>query len=394
MRITRLNKEALLFAASVVVVAGLIATSTRSEFSRAMAEQPSSYSAGPAGYGAAYRLLRMENYPVERLQIPYTALPAEPGLIIAVTPFERSVQADEAARLDRWIRLGGVLVLVEGAEDTELNNRLGIRLDEASARAIVLPPQDPLSPFMKDVAGVRVSGQLRVARMAGKHAHALVAAGGAYLITWQHLLGRVFVATEGIGWNNRHLADADNAVLLANIADWFHALHPEAPIFFDEYHHGYGVDTVSPSLWRAIGSVGHGILFYGLAVFVLIVLNLNRRFGTPQPRQDETYVQTMDYVTSMGALYRRARATDLPIEILYRDLVRILTRRLDLPPDASAEELARTAGRVLHWDESEVRSVLLSCQAVLSSRGASEMEMLRLARAINALRRRAESVRT
>ncbi|MGC8668293.1 MAG: DUF4350 domain-containing protein [Chthonomonadales bacterium] len=389
----RLNKEALLFAGAVVLVAALTATTARSEFGRAKQAEPSSYSVGPAGYGAAYRLLRAEGYPVGRLEAPYTSLPSQPALIIACTPFDRAVESAEAARLDQWLRLGGVLVLVEGAAEDTLNDRFGIRLDQASARRVSLIPEDPASPFMKDVSKVRVSGELRVARSVGKRFHTLVASGGAYLITWQHLLGRVLAATDGIGWNNRNIAADDNAVLLVNIAGWFHALHPEGRILFDEYHHGYGINTAAPSLWQIIGSVGRGLLFYGLGVFVLVVVNLNRRFGTPRPLPQGHRVQTLDYVTSMGALYRRARATDLPIEILYRDLVRVLTTRLDLPPDAATDAIVRAAGSILHWNETEVGAVLRNCEAVLATRTASEAEMLTLARALNNLRRRAESAR-
>lgn len=389
----RLNKEAWLFASVVVLVAALTAITARTQYGNEQRSQPSTYSTGPAGYAAAFRLLRQEGYPVDRLEEPYSSLPRRPALLIACTPFQRPVAPSEAARLDEWLRSGGALVLVEGAPDEVLNDRLGVRLDQASARDIALPPADAASPFMRGVARVEVSGELRVARPSPGHAHALVASGGAYLITWQHLLGRVVAATDGIGWKNQRLGLADNALLLVNIADWFHQRYPEGRILFDEYHHGYGANKPAPSLWRAIGSVGRGLLLYGLAIFLLIVVNLNRRFGSPRPLPEGRQVQTMDYVAYMGALYRRARAVDLPIEVLYRDLLRLLALRLDLPPNSASADLARAAGGILHWDETEVQSVFRKCEMALASRSITEAEMLALARVLNNLRRRAQSAK-
>lgn len=126
-------------------------------------------------------------------------------------------------------------------------------------------------------------------------------------------------------------------------------------VLWDEYFHGeHG------SLWDYIGRVpAIRWSLFPLAILAGAVLfTYSRRRGPVIPLPKVSRLSPLEFVESLGILYRKAKATSVPVEVNARELRLQLLRKLALPTDIEDEDLARQAAIRLGWKEQELLNAL------------------------------------
>ena len=250
---------------------------------------PTTYNADPRGVKAFYTLLGRLGYRVDRLRGPYTRLSAGARLLIVVEPGERKdttmgreIGEHEQLALADWINSGGTVMF-----------------------------------FSDRLKGI--PWRLQHAGASGK--------------------GRVYVFDSSAIINNKGMRDPANAVrIMAVIAS---RISKQAPILFDEYHHGF--DESKPLMASVSRQVIVSISIL-LAAGLLLCYSRGRRFGAVRRLPEGDTRPGFEFVESVGRLYRRARASDLAADILRDSFRHGLCLKLgltaDAPPDALDRRLA------------------------------------------------------
>jgi hypothetical protein len=91
----------------------------------------------------------------------------------------------------------------------------------------------------------------------------------------------------------------------------YRALAGKGLVLFDEYAHGY---DRTQSLWSILPPAVHAAVWLGVLAFVLALIDTNVRFAPPIVREPPADRDSSDYLRSMAALLRRARAGQAAIE--------------------------------------------------------------------------------
>lgn len=359
--------------------------------------RPTTYSTGPKGTAALFRLTEREGLKAQRFEQDFRRLPDTAGLVVVTEPFQRRPTLEEESALAKWVENGGSLLyfLDEGVmilgdkKDDEPN----VEAELKTSNPADVPVDREKSPLLRDVGVVHVDGLLRLKTTVSEKPVELVRdAEGPYAVTWKHGKGTVVVALTSLAMDNSRLQQADNALLFLNVAGQ-KTSPARSTVLFDEYHQGFGEEGETRGLWEAIGPVARGVVWYGLALFALLVYNSNRRLGTAKRLVIPTYRPSTEYIESMARLYRRAEAGDVALEILYRNFKRELTGRLELEPDARPADISSAAQRRLGWDPLALSGTLDRCEAAARGERIDQAEMMKIASQIEEYRRRAELVR-
>lgn len=253
------------------------------------------------------------------------------------------------------------------------------------------PPAQP-SPLTEGVSSIRLSGRAGGERflrtvpdfavlfgdLSEKPAH-----DEPVVIEFTVGKGRVIAIADSYFACNANLARAGNPVFLAQALRG--AAQPGAVVLFDEFHHGDAAG--GGGIWEALGRpLQLGVAQLALA-FVLLVIALALRFGTPIPLNARSGHVSGEYVESLAGLYRSAGATLPALETTYRQFLRDLCARFALPPDVSLSRLAEVAARRGRLDHDSLRQLLSSCERHLDQRRVNESELLDLVRQMERFRR-------
>lgn len=184
---------------------------------------------------------------------------------------------------------------------------------------------------MEEMAALHLSDKLRapVIHLGDKD--------GALLADFNYGKGRVVFLSDPFVVANHGLARGANLQLAFNLIN---ALRNEgAPIFFDEYHHGYHSEENAlvryfrgTPFWWVLGQ----LFLLGL----LLVYSYGKRFARPLPLPQVNRHSPLEFVSSMANLQQTAQARDLALENIYPRFKTRLCRRLGLPIKAGPTEIA------------------------------------------------------
>lgn len=394
----RRGREAWILGALVLVFVAAATYYGRLGFEEQRTQQPTTYSIDPDGLKVYYQLLERQGIQVRRFERPLNRLPDDAGVLVMAEPQQRKVAPDEDAALWSWVKKGGTLLLiVSGGVRNEEGRPLdlqGLTVQTKKALPADLPPNPEADyPLSRDVHRVHVEGAARLTDPNEEGTPLVQDSEGIYVATWSYDKGgTVVVATDGVMPSNRQIATADNAVLFVNIAQQRAKNRPV--VLFDEYHQGFVAEEGGGrSLWAAVGAPARAALWYLLVVFLLVIYNANRRFGSPIALHPPEARPSTEYIEGMAGLFRRARAPELALEMIYHAFRHDLAARIDSAPDAPPETVAEAGARRFGWPADSVRTLLARCDEIAEGAKASEAEVLRLATEIQDYRRKAALVR-
>lgn len=343
----------LLVAASTLALLMAAATVTFAPVSNGgQAKVPSSYSSGPAGARAAFLLLQQLHYPVRRWEEPPAALPSQAVLILA-EPSQMPSRGERASLL-KFLYSGGRILFCGEALPTFFP---GPHLADPS------PGQDwkrfsselP-SLFTRGAHTITMDPKSSWPKLSAQQLALYGAEDSPVVVAWSFGRGELLWWAAATPLSNAGITQSDNLQLFLNGVS---SSNRPMEIYWDEYFHG-----ARASLWSYMAATPlKWVLVQFALIAALALFAFSRRWGPVAALPPVSRLSPLEFVDTLGGLYRRARATSVATTVAYRHLRLRLTRRLALPSSIADPTLAHAAGERLGWDTSDVASTLQSAAA-------------------------------
>ncbi|HEY7404385.1 MAG TPA: DUF4350 domain-containing protein [Candidatus Angelobacter sp.] len=335
---------------------------------------PSTYSAQSRGAKAAYLLLQDIGYTVERWEQSPTELPPDPAhsALVLASPFRPPLPQEKNA-LQKYLSLGGK-ILVTGPFPS-------VYLPQAETDREPLP-----APNWKEYQPQLLSSLTR--------GGAIQMSPGAYwknpttaflvhyaddarpiVVSYKVGKGEVIWWAASTPLTNAAIAKSGNLALLLNSLGQPGEVH----VYWDEYFHGYKQSFG--------GYLNQPPIFYGLLqcllVFVALIFTFSRRNGPIHALPRPARLSPLEFVYTLGKLYRRANAMHAALEVPYTRFRILATRQLGISQSISAPDLARAVKNRMRYKDDDLSDLLQQIEAALRNPALSEAWALELAQRLS-----------
>ena len=291
---------------------------------------PTTYSTGSGGAKAAFLLLGDSGYVVRRWEQSAIELPRDANATLIVAQPEQAPTTEERAAIRRFLERGGRVIAtgISGGFVLPVNasvaepilgitwRRLSSRSPSSITRAAPAITMAPAAYWDSGTSALPLyadADEVRVVKYS-------VGAGEA--IWWA---ASTPLANAGL------TAPGNLEFLLASIGD------RSRPVLWDEYLHGHRHQ-------QPVTAFIHSELTWIAAQVTLIVaavlITYARRSGPTLTAAPETRTSPLEFVRTLGSLYRRAGAASTAVDVAYQQFRFQLTRRLGMSITASTGDLA------------------------------------------------------
>ena len=316
-------------------------------------EIPTTYSVSSSGAKAAYLLLKASGYRVERWEQPPGELPEAAGTTLILAEPSDAPTTEERKHLRQFVENGGHVIATgafvglflpqSGIVPAPLSGMTWKKLSAQSpssvthaASEITLAPQAYWEPesFALPLYG---DGDKQM------------------VVKYKFGKGEVIWWASATPLTNAGLKEPGNLeFFLACIGS-----EPQTRILWDEYFHGY-----RRSLTASIQSSPVKWIFLQFALFTLaILLTYSRRSGPISIPARETRLSPLEFVRTLGALYKQANAASVAVDICYHRFRYWLTRRLGMASNASVDELERAIRERWNFQDASFNATLRDCES-------------------------------
>jgi Domain of unknown function (DUF4350) len=316
-------------------------------------EIPTTYSVGSGGAKAAYLLLKASGSTVERWEQPPSELPEAAGAMLILAEPSDAPTTEERNRLRQFVENGGNIIAT--------GTFVGLFLPESG----IVP--DPLSGMtwkkltaLSPSSITHAASQITLAPQAhwkpDSFAVPLYGDGAKPMVVkYRFGKGEVIWWASATPLTNAGLKEPGNLeFLLACIGS-----DPQTRILWDEYFHGY-----RRSLTASIQSSPVKWIFLQFALFSLaILLTYSRRSGPISVPAGEIRLSPLEFVRTLGALYKQANAASVAVDVSYRRFRYWLTRRLGMASNASVDELERAIRERWNFQDANFIATLRDCES-------------------------------
>lgn len=335
---------------------------------------PSTYSAQSSGAKAAYLFLKEEGYNVEQWESPPEDLPrdAHDTVLVLASPFGFPTKQQKTDLL-LYLSRGG-RILATGYRASWFLPSLDV-IPEPMPSAVwrEYHPQI-LSPLTR-AGTIRMSptshwgdakaGQIVHYAHNGKGIVVSYKVGAGEVIWWG---GNTPLSNAGIG-------QAGNLDLLLNSLGGSKQTH----IFWDEYFHS---ENSAPAYTVWVPATQWGLAQCGLALLALL-LTFSRRNTPIRALSEPSRLSPLEFVQTLGKLYRRANATRTALEVPYNTFRALLIKRLGLRRDVSSAELLESARNKMGYRDPDFENTLKQVLAALQDPELKEATILDLVQKLN-----------
>lgn len=327
--------------AAVVLIAVL--SSLRAAYNAAQYSEPSTRDTGANGFAALYDLLAGENVRVDRFELPIGELATARGTLVLAGDGALEAAApsgDSVKYLDRWVRSGGRLVVLDGAVRRAARRALGI---PSTRKFPSLSRARAACAFASAIRGTAVAGTFSAgyAPSCGASRATLVSAGShAAGVLYRRGRGAIALFSTASVFDNLHLAQRGNArVAYAVFAGG-------GPVLFDERIHGYAAGR---SFWDVLPQPMRIAIGVALLAIVLAIAGANLPFAPPVDAQPPDERDSSAYIASIARMLERGGAS--------REAITRIAARCEhvLAPRTGGDERARMLLRELRTLESTPR---------------------------------------
>lgn len=360
------------------------------------------YSSGPDGLRALYLTLQELGCDARRWRLPLreAALP-ERGTLVLVDPMP--LASSEWEDLHNWVEHGNRVLLagLEGLPEVSWLSERHFALapsETTSARPIQptyltqgveslrvrSPYRIPLEPREKPEAkdeeeavdlGCDLGRPPRALREALTRAAPMFADDGGIVAAHARVgQGSAVLLCSSWSLSNQGIQEGDNLNFALNAlvgAD-------QGPIYFDEYHHGYGEHV----LWGVVPLPVKLCLAQILVGLLLVALARSVRLGPIMPLERGGR-QRSEFLGTMTAVLQRGHATRLAVQTAYDAALTQLRAGLGTTPDddqqtltQAADRLEPEAGKRLEAALSEARQALAAQERLSEARAAQLVRRL------------------
>lgn len=341
------------------------------------------YSATTNGAQAAYLLLRELGYQSGRWERPPTELPSDASgkILILAGPsdFPDKKERDALltfARSGGWIVYAGnfpFLFLESGAVQSPSITRIS-GLPSETFRAIAP------SPCTQGAETVAIKAPNRWVTTDGAQVPLYGDPEEPVVVTWRLEKGRVIWWAAPTPVTNSGITRAGN---LQFFLSCIQAVRPgaspnEITVLWDEYFHGY-----RGSLWDYFSKTPVPWAIFQLAVVALFVLlAFGRRSGPIYASAPVSRLSPLEFVDTLGDLYRRANAGSAAVRVAYKRFRTRLLRRLALASSVSNGELDSAVRDRLGWKQPGLMDILQRADKVSRESVTSSAEALKIVQAL------------
>jgi hypothetical protein len=360
----------------------------------------STYNARPSGSKALYELFGTVPYKMQRSAALWNSLSAQVGLLVVIEKFdpERLPSAKEVNALRDWTQNGGTLLYFVQTPARSLDPKDPLAGDVAIIDGIntaaQTAPATTDSPYTRQVGTISVASQVRLSPAPNAPYQTLFTDNQGTIAVSKPLgKGHVIIVANARMVSNEGIKEADNVVFLANVAHEAigSAGKSRQVIAFDEYHHGVGFTLEQAGQQNWLSTLPLPIkaaTWPFIALLVLLVYNGNRRFGVAEPLPLVPYRPSTDYVHSLARWYRRAEASDIAFETLYRAFLRDLAQHLDAAQDAPAADLQARIVKRYPQDAEAMTQLIARCEQITAGTRVPPADLIAIARQLEHFKRR------
>ena len=335
---------------------------------------PTTYSSTSSGAKAAYLYLKEEGYNVERWENPPVSLPeeAENTVLVLASPEGVPSPSDKNA-LQLYLSRGG-RVLATGYSCAWFLPKTDIT-PELLPDAVWKEYQPQIVSPLARAGKIKMSPTAHWGQAtAGQVVHY---ADGDKPIVVSYKIG----SGEVIWWaanqplSNAGINQEGNLSLLLNSL----GSSKNTRILWDEYFHTAHLAQFS-SDWEPPLKYG---FWQCLLVFVALVLTFGRHNAPIRHLTEPSRLSPLEFVHTLGNLYRRANATRTALEVPFNRFRALLIKRLGLRNDVSSSELLAAAQKKLGYRDPDFENTLKQVVNGLGDPEIKEAKVLELAQKLN-----------
>jgi len=361
----------LLIGALALMVLLVAATAMLAPPDAAPAPSASSYSPGTTGAKATYTLLGELGYKVERWSQPLTELPEPPdgATLVLADPFAGSPGKEDDESLMRFVRRGGH-VLFAGAYASPFLPDAFSKLVKPWQAGETTYPSVAVSPITRGAPQITMASTVFWSGAIGHEIPLYARDANAVVVTYSVGKGQVIWWASSMPLTNGGITKTGNLTLLLN------SLGPPgtSPVLWDEYYHGErlgltGYLSGTPAPW---------MLLQAGVIYLFLLLAFGRRTGPARMPTVESRLSPLEFVETLGALYKNARATSGAVETVWQRFRYLVCTRLGLSPTAPIRELFDAARERLGWHEPGLFETLQRAERGARDPGINDQEALQI----------------
>lgn len=335
---------------------------------------PSTYSGQSAGAKAAYLFLREEGYNVERWESSPEELPKDPhNTVLVLASPSGSANNSQKAALQIYLSRGG-RILATGYSVSWFLPKTDIISEPIPS--VVWQEYEP-----EILSSLTRAGTIRMA----PNSHWGDAPNG-QLVHYAHE-GKGIVVSYRVGEGEVVWWGANTPLTNAGITQpgnldlllYSLGASKQTHILWDEYFH-FDRPTASYYVW--VPAVKWGLVHCGLGLLALL-LTFARRNTPIRPMAEPSRLSPLEFVQTLGKLYRRANATRTALEVPYNRFRALLIKRLGLRHDVSSTELLQSASKKLGYQDRDLEETLRRVIQSLNDPEIKEARVLELVQKLN-----------
>jgi Domain of unknown function (DUF4350) len=344
---------------------------------------PTTYSTTRSGAQAAYLLLRELGYRSERWEKSPTELPSGPqGTILILANPNDFPNKPEREALLRFVRSGGWIIYAGNFPF------LFLETGAVSPPSLLRPSNlasetfSAISPSVFTLSAPKITMNAfdRWVASDGSQVPLYGDAEEPVVVTWRSGSGRILWWTAPTPVTNSGISREGN---LPFFLGCIQALRPGASpgdttVLWDEYFHGY-----RGSLWDYFAETPVPWAIVQLALLAaFILMAFSRRSGPLYAPAVASRLSPLEFVDTLGDLYRRARAGSAAVRVASQRFRTQLVRRLSLTPSVSNLQLDAAVRDRLGWKQPGFLETLQRAERASREESISSAEALKIVQAL------------
>jgi hypothetical protein len=338
---------------------------------------PTTYSAQSSGAKAAYLFLKEEGYDVERWERSPQELPTDPVNTVLVLAAPNGLpRKEEKDALQVFLSRGG-RILATGFSAVWFLPKMNAVPEPIPAAVWREYQPELLSPITR-AGTIRMSPESHWGDPTlGELVH-YSHQGKGIVVSYKVGEGEVIWWAASTPLSNAAIGQAGDLALLRNSLAGSTDLG-EMKILWDEYYHSH---HDAGSSYIAIAPLQYAFLQCVL-IFAAVMFTFGRRNAPIRPGIEPSRLSPLEFVQTLGNLYRRANATRTALEVPYKRFRTLLIRRLGLRNDISSAELLLAARKRLGYQDPDFEGTLKDIAIALQDPDLQEAKVLALAQRLN-----------
>ncbi len=344
---------------------------------------PTTYSTTRNGAQAAFLLLGELGYQSQRWEKPPAELPpdADGKILILAGPNNFPDEKERGALLS-FVRSGGWIIYAGNFPFLFLESGavappfLDLATDPKDEKFSAIAP----SPFTQAAPTITMNASNRWVASDGAQVPLYGHAKEPVVVTWRLEKGRVIWWAAPTPVTNSGISLEGN---LPFFLSCIQAVRPgaspgETTVLWDEYFHGY-----RGSLWDYFRETPVPWALFQLAVVAaFILLAFGRRSGPIYAPAAVSRLSPMEFVDTLGDLYRRGGAGSAAVRVAYQRFRMQLVRRLALAPTISIMQLDTAVRERLGWKQPGFMDTLQHAEKAARANDVSSGDALKIVQAL------------